>query len=49
MTYINPNPYLTDTCIGIYWLIIGLYSLIIGNYWLKLSKSCHMSYRLNIG
>ena len=37
------------TCIGIYWLIVGLYSLTIGNYWLRLSKSWHMSYRLNIG
>ena len=27
---VNPNWYLTDTCISIYWLIIGLYSLIIG-------------------
>ena len=42
------NQYLTDTFIGIYWLIIGLYSLIIGNYWIKLSKSCHMRYWLNI-
>ena len=34
-----------------YWylVIIRWYSLIIGNYWLKLSKSCHLSYRLNIG
>ena len=46
---VNPNWYLTNTCIGIYWLIIGLYSLIISNYWLRLSKSCHMSYLLNIG
>ena len=29
---VNPNWYLTDTCIGIYWLIISLCSLIIGNY-----------------
>ena len=36
---VNPNWYLTDTCIGIYWLIIGLDLLIIGNYWLRLSKS----------
>ena len=46
---VNLNQYLTDTFIGIYWLIIGLYLLIIGNYWLRLSKSSHMSYRLNIG
>ena len=46
---LNPNRYLTDTFIDIYWLFIGLYSLIIGNYWLSLSKSCHMSYQLNIG
>ena len=45
---VNLNQYLTDTCIGIYWLIISLYSLIIGNYWLRLSRSCHMNYRLNI-
>ena len=26
---VNPNQYLADTFIGIYWLIIDLYSLII--------------------
>ena len=46
---VNLKQYLTYTCIGIDWLIVGLYSLIIGNYWLRLSKSCHMSYQLNIG
>ena len=44
---VNPNLYLTNTCIDINWLIIGLYSLTISNYWLRLSKSCLMSYRLN--
>ena len=45
---VNPNRYLTITCTDIYWLNIGLYSLaIISNYWLRLSKSCLMSYRLN--
>ena len=30
---VNPNQYLTDTCIGVYWLIIGLkYWLNIGYY-----------------
>ena len=46
---VDPKQYLTNTCIGIYWLIIGLYSLIFRNYWLRLSKSCHMSYCLNVG
>ena len=44
---LNPKRYLTDTCIGIYWLIIVLYSLIIGNYCLRLNKSCQMGYQLN--
>ena len=46
---VNPDPYLLDTCIDVYQLIIGLSSLIINNYWLRLSKRCHTSYWLNIG
>ena len=41
---VNPNQYLTDTWIGIYYLIIGFCSVNIGNYWLRGLKDLHKTF-----